>query len=156
MSLPTVNEWYVFDAGTIPINMCEKVVKWAEGGWQPSTVDINRELSEEERIEGKKFDYQSNTNIRSSEIVWCNEQWIFDLIWPYLMKANKFAGWKYDITSAEEIQLTRYRPGGYYYFHVDGHGDHLAAFKNPENRFLDGNVRKLSMSVILNLSLIHI
>ena len=26
----------------------------------------------------------------------------------------------------------------------------MAAFKNPENRFLDGNVRKLSMSVILN------
>ena len=35
-------------------------------------------------------------------------------------------------------------------FHSDGTGDHLSKFNMPGNKFLDGHVRKLSMSVILN------
>jgi len=65
-------------------------------------------------------------------------------------QANDEAGWRYDIKSAESVQVTRYKKGGFYNFHNDGRGDHLSAYNDPTNFFLHGNVRKLSMSVMLN------
>ena len=47
-------------------------------------------------------------------------------------------------------QITRYKKGGFYNFHRDGSGDHLSAYNNPQNAFMHGHVRKLSMSVMLN------
>ena len=65
-------------------------------------------------------------------------------------QANKEAGWRYEIKAAESCQITRYKKGGFYSFHRDGCGDHLSAYNNPQNSFLHGYVRKLSMSVMLN------
>jgi len=67
-----------------------------------------------------------------------------------MVTANDQAGWKYDIKAAETIQITRYKKGGFYGFHKDGRGDNLAAYNRPDNHFLHGNVRKLSMSILLN------
>ena len=57
--------------------------------------------------------------------------------------ANERAGWKYDITFAETIQITRYTKNGFYSWHRDGIGAHKEIISR-------GSVRKLSMSVILN------
>ena len=65
-------------------------------------------------------------------------------------EANELAGWKYDIRSAENMQITRYKKGGFYKFHKDGIGDHLSAHDVPDNLFVHGRVRKLSMTVLLN------
>jgi PKHD-type hydroxylase len=65
-------------------------------------------------------------------------------------QANEEAGWRYEIKAAESVQITRYKKGGFFNFHTDGRGDHLSAYKSPNNGFLHGNVRKLSMSVMLN------
>ena len=65
-------------------------------------------------------------------------------------KANIEAGWKYDIRAAESSQVTRYKKGGFYNFHRDGSQDHLSKYNNPDNTFMHGHVRKLSMSVMLN------
>ena len=67
---------------------------------------------------------------------------------PY--EANKIAGWNLDIKAAESMQLTRYRKGGFYDFHMDGKADHLSTYDMPDNRFMHGHVRKISMSIILN------
>ena len=48
------------------------------------------------------------------------------------------------------MQITRYRKGGFYYFHRDGRGDHLSAYNNPQNAFMHGHVRKLSMTTLLS------
>ena len=55
-----------------------------------------------------------------------------------------------NIKAAESCQITRYKKGGFYNFHSDGTGDHLSTFNSPDNKFLHGHVRKLSMSVMLN------
>ena len=67
-----------------------------------------------------------------------------------MLQANDKAGWKYHIKYAESCQITRYKKGGFYNFHRDGFGDHLSAYDMPDNEFLHGHVRKLSMSVMLN------
>ena len=64
--------------------------------------------------------------------------------------ANEKAGWNYHIKAAESMQITRYKKGGFYYFHTDGNGDHLSTYNNPQNAFLHGHVRKLSMTTLLS------
>ena len=59
-------------------------------------------------------------------------------------------GWGFDIKAAETMQLTRYRKGGFYSFHRDGMGDKLSVYDIPENTFMHGHVRKLSMTLLLN------
>ena len=146
----TVNEWFVFDAGTIDKKTCNKIKSWASKKWEASTVDIKKDTTDEERKTGRQTDYKLDDKIRISDIAWCNEQWLYDIIWPWMMQANDEAGWRYEIKAAESSQITRYKKGGFYSFHRDGMGDHLSAYHNPQNAFMHGHVRKLSMSVMLN------
>ena len=145
----TTNEWYVFDEG-ITVAECNKIKRIGRGKWEDASVDTAKGITDEERKTGKKGDFQIDTKIRISEVVWSNEQWLYDLIWPYMMQANEEAGWKYDIKYAESCQITKYKKGGFYKFHKDGSQDSLSAYHNPQNAFMHGHVRKLSMSIILN------
>ena len=144
------NEWYVFNKNTIDKKTCNKIKRWASKKWEPSEVDTKKETTDEERKTGKKGEFKPDPKIRVSDIAWCNEQWLYDIIWPYMDWGNQQAGWKYNIKYAESCQITRYKKGGFYKFHRDGMGDHLSAYHNPQNAFMHGHVRKLSMSVILN------
>ena len=147
----TTNEWYVFGKDSIDKKTCNKIKKYASNKWYVAEVEDNREdLSAEERKHGRVPEYRPNEGVRISDVAWCNEQWIYDIVWPYMIRANKEAGWKYNIKSAESCQITRYKKGGFYSLHQDGLGDHLSAYDNPTNTFLHGNVRKLSMSIMLN------
>ena len=105
---------------------------------------------DEERIIGEKPIPGIDKKIRISDVTWTSDQWIYDTIWPFMEEANELAGWKYDIRGAESMQITRYKKGGFYYFHKDGRGDHLSAYDYPNNEFKHGHVRKLSMTVLLN------
>ena len=67
-----------------------------------------------------------------------------------MQEANEKAGWGYHIKAAESMQITRYRKGGFYNFHKDGNGDQLSAYHNPQNAFMHGHVRKLSMTTLLS------
>ena len=73
---------------------------------------------------------------RISDVSWVTDQWVYDTIWPYMQEANQRAGWGYHIKAAESMQITRYRKGGFYNFHLDGNGDHLSAYHNPGNALL--------------------
>ena len=146
----TVNEWFIFEDGAIDTKTCKKIRRWASKKWEVSAVDTKKGTTAEERKKGREGDYKPDPKTRISDIAWCNEQWLYDLIWPYMQQANDEAGWKYDIRGAESCQITRYRKGGFYSFHRDGNGDHLSTHNYPGNDYLHNHVRKLSMSVILN------
>ena len=150
MSNVNTNEWYVFGGGTVDKKTCNKIKKWASKKWEPSAVDTSKDTTDEERKTGRKGDYKPDPKQRISDIAWCNDQWLYDIIFPHMNKANDESGWRYHIKAAESAQITRYKKGGFYNFHRDGLGDHLSAYHNPENAFLHGHVRKLSMSVMLN------
>ena len=150
MTVVNLNEWYFFEGDTIDKKTCNKIRGWAKDKWIPSAVDTSKSVTDEERKIGKKPDYKPNTKMRISDVAFCNEQWLYDLIFPFMQRANYEAGWRYDIKAAESVQITRYKKGGFYSLHQDGIGDHLAAYNNPDNAFLHGHVRKLSMSIMLN------
>ena len=145
----SINEWFYFTEG-LDKKTCNKIRNSAKGKWEVSGVDTKTDPTDEERITGAKLIHATDKNVRISDVVWTTDQWIYDTIWPYMLEANDRAGWKYDITDAESMQITRYKEGGFYKFHKDGKGDCLSAYDQPDNQFTHGNVRKLSMSVLLN------
>ena len=144
-----VNDWYYF-IGAIDKNICDAIKKLTKNKWEKSEVDTKRGVTDEERKTGVKPIPAIDENARISDIVWTNDQWIYDTIWPYMREANEKTGWRYDIKAAEDMQITRYKKGGFYYFHKDGMGDHLSVYDIPDKEFMHGRVRKLSMTVLLN------
>ena len=145
----SVNEWFVFDVG-LDDKTCNKLKRHASKKWEVSEIDTKKETTKEERKSGRKSKVDVDKRTRISDVAWTNDQWVYDLIWPYMMGANENAGWQYDITSAESAQITRYKKGGFYNFHRDGLACHLSKYNNTENAFFHDKVRKLSMTILLN------
>jgi PKHD-type hydroxylase len=143
------NDWFYF-IGALDKKTCNKIRNTAKGNWEKSGVDTKKDTTNEERISGAKPIPGIDKKTRISDVVWTTDQWIYDTIWLYMQEANERAGWKYDITGAEPMQITRYKKGGFYNFHKDGKSDHLSAYDEPNNEFMHGHVRKLSMTVLLN------
>jgi PKHD-type hydroxylase len=130
------NEYYYFNEA-IDKKTCNKIIKLGDKGFDEAVV-------------GHRGEGIVDKEIRTSKTAWSSDQWLYDLIWPYMEEANAQSGWKYDIKAAEPVQITRYEKDGFYNFHRDGKSDNLGAYNEPENKFTHGNVRKLSMSIILN------
>jgi hypothetical protein len=86
------NEWYYFDNAIID-EVCDQLIHAGE-------------------YEFKKAEIQSGEDdgSRRSDIKFINEQWLVDLIWPFMLDANT----------------------------------------DKDQKFLYGNVRKLSMTILLN------
>ena len=111
----------------------------------------------------------STTYVRDSEVAWLDEKWIYDLVHPYIDRANKAAGWNYQWDCSEQFQFTVYNPGGFYGWHTDGGMCHFSKYKRvipgitPENedgtypndytvdKWRVGKIRKLSATINLNV-----
>ena len=144
-----VNEWFTFDS-VIDEETCNKILSLVNEDWEDAKVDRAEEFSKEERLIGRESDFRIEKGSRISKVFGTDEQWIYDLIWPFMLQANNNSGWRYDIIASESSQITRYDKGGFYNFHVDGTGDHLTAYDLPDKPYMHGNVRTLSMSIMLN------
>ena len=131
------NDYYYWN-NEISHKICKKLIKLGKGKWDQAQTFGSRDKN------------KSIDNIRKSDIVWINDQWVYDLIWNYMLAANERAGWNYNIVAAESCQVTRYTKDGFYSWHKDGMGSHKEVHNNPDSEFLHNNTRKLSMSVILN------
>ena len=134
---PRENEYWYWKS-KISHEDCQKIINLSEDNWNEADTF------------GSEVDIQMKVGVRKSDIVWITEQWVYDLIWNYMCEANENAGWKYNIVAAESCQITRYTKGGFYSWHKDGIGAHNAVSNLPNNKFLHGNARKLSMSILLN------
>ena len=86
-----VNEWFYFN-NAIPEKTCNKIKKLGNGRFESATVDTYGDTTEEERKIGRKSDFNVDAKIRISDVTWTNEQWLIDLIWPYMIGANANVG----------------------------------------------------------------
>jgi len=133
----TFNEWYTFQKG-FDKETCEKIIKLGEDGFDDASIEGNGD-----------DDGLIDKGVRVSDVKFLeNCRWIIDLITPYIETANINAEWKFDIVGLGKLQLTRYKKGGFYDWHRDGRGDHIAGmqYKDDPNKY----VRKLSISVLLD------
>ena len=111
------------------------------------------ELSKNKWTKGKiQYSVQSNLKLqkktRNSDVVWCDDDWLYKICWDYLNAANKNANWNFKISACEPMQITRYKKNGHYDFHFDGNG--FTKISKPEDALLHETVRKLSMTIVLN------
>ena len=144
------NEWF-FYTSAIDEKTCNKIKSISKkNDFEESKVDIKHDITDEERKTGKVAEYSQDKKSRISDVSWSNDQWVINLIWPYMLKANKEAGWNFDIKAVETMQITRYNPNGFYGWHRDGNADCLSVYNNPNNKFMHGHARKLSMTILLN------
>ena len=151
--------WHFVDALTD--DQCDKIIKLGDskgiakattrGNRDTSTVPQNDMTLEEFLKDLESKNISDSGYIRDSFVSWFNDQWVYDLVWPYLNTANKNAGWNYDYDYAENLQYTVYNKGGFYGWHVDSDTDYHAAYPMDDNlEYLRGKIRKLSMTVNLS------
>jgi PKHD-type hydroxylase len=122
-----------------------------------------------EELKKKGID-DKNLYVRDSQVAWLRDQWLYDLLFPYIQEANVRTGWNWQWDYAESFQFTQYKPSGFYSWHKDGPSDWFGAYKRyiygitpkplkadgntPEHYVTDhkmvGKIRKISMTLNLN------
>jgi len=128
----------------------------------------DKTIEELKKQVGQNKDIEQERYVRDSEVAWFNNQWLYDLIHPFLYQANNEAGWKYEWDFSESFQFTKYNKGGFYGWHADGTSCNFGKYKRhipgvspttPDggpikgyttNHNMIGKVRKLSITINLN------
>jgi len=127
------NYYWIFKKG-LTNKFCDEIVEYSLSQKDniATTGGYEKKLSKEDlkKLKG---------SIRDSNIVWLNENWIYKEIHPFLIEANKKAGWNYNWDYSESCQFTKYKIGQYYTWHTD-------TITNAS----DGKIRKISMSCVLS------
>tara|TARA_B110000285_G_C15099408_1_gene604084 strand:- start:63 stop:656 length:594 start_codon:yes stop_codon:yes gene_type:complete len=117
----------------IDSNICKKIIDIGKDGW------FTAKVGDDDKVDLKT---------RKTDVVFSNDEWLYDICWEYLKTANKNANWNFEISSCEPMQVTKYKKGGHYDFHLDGNG--FTKYNTPDNIFTHGKTRKLSMTIILS------
>lgn len=131
----TKSNFWKFD-DVISDNQIKQIIDIGYGiGWKQSTIGG---VSSEQDVD--------TSVILGDRIFFNDQQWLYNLIFPLMHIANENAGWKFDITRAEDFHITRWDIGGHYDYHIDGLGFH--EYKTDNN--LNGMTRKISIVIWLN------
>ena len=102
--------WWTFPE-YVDSQICKKIIDYGKDNW------IEAFITDDARTTSTL-----NKKVRDTQVVWCNEQWIYDLVWNYLHTANQNTFWNFQIDSCEAMQIGKYGKGGHYEFHQDGNG----------------------------------
>lgn len=128
-------------------------------------------------LQKKKID-PASVYVRDSNVTFLDDPALYQLIWPFIHKANENAGWNFDWDYTENFQFTKYSKEQFYGWHTDSnentyeefdpklHAIHknqdgspmldMSGAEMPEefhrttNSHMIGKIRKLSVTVSLN------
>jgi PKHD-type hydroxylase len=190
------NYWWFKSA--IPAHICNQIIemginsmleqesKYGEGitagttgGWKQKTDDLavpsNSSSALALKKKGLNFD---NVYVRDSNVTFLNTPALYELVWPFVHKANKEAKWNFEWDHTEDFQFTKYGVNQFYGWHADSSGFPYRSFdpavdpirKHPDgtpildsggnpipedhdrtaNTKLLGKIRKLSVTISLN------
>tara|TARA_B100000780_G_C20839893_1_gene333768 strand:+ start:43 stop:624 length:582 start_codon:yes stop_codon:yes gene_type:complete len=92
----------------------------------------------------------SDEGVRTGSNFFDNQQFVYDLVWPFMIAANENAKWNFEISSAESYQISKYEVGDFHKQHMDGMGTEGTKLINPTKENLHNKTRKLSMIMPLN------
>ena len=120
--------YYCYYKKVIPLETCKKILKAGR-----------------KKIIEKATTIDKTVNLRDCKVSWINDKWIYDIINPFIHKANKELGWNFDWDWNETSQFTIYEKGHYYGWHTD---QVATPMKHP-NKNINGKIRKLSLTLQL-------
>jgi len=129
-----LKNYYWYFKGEIPENVCDDIVRHGNS----KVLD--------QGLVGSTDNVTNNKEIRKSEVCFLNDQWLYNLILPYVHIANKNAGWNFDWNWSESIQFTKYKPDEFYTWHAD---DLPSPFGEKSHPNYKDKIRKLSVTVNL-------
>lgn len=135
------NYWY-FDS-VIPKDMCEEIIRLGKekieeqknlGNLVEGITHGNTEKGQNKDAIAQGTNFLKNLKNkkiynRDSTVAWFEDQWMYDLITPYIKLGNKNAGWNFDVDWSERFQFTTYDKNGFYSWHHDGGSDIHSAYK---------------------------
>ena len=136
-----LNHYWYFSNALTP-RFCDEVLQYGK--------KHQEQLARTGGFEKEKLSKDEIKNIkkkRDSHIVWMNDKWIYKEILPYVMEANKNAGWNFDFDWSESCQFTKYSPGQYYGWHCDSWA---VPYNKPNSLETHGKIRKLSVTCSLS------
>ena len=173
------NNFYFFK-GAIPKETCEKIIQMGiaknmdsgttGGGMSKKDRPDKKPLNLKTHHEAQAEDGIDNYYVRDSQVSWLSEKWLYDLVCPFIYKANDSANWRFDIDWHEEFQFTTYQNTGFYSWHSDGGSDWNSVYRKyiegydelpdmvkqeklpdrfSHNPKMFGKVRKLSLTLNL-------
>lgn len=137
--------WYFNDA--IPEHVCDQITKFAF-----------EKLKKEQATTGNFFEkYKKGIPLteeekekirtkRDSIVSFFSEQWVYNVVYPFIRVANFNAGWNFDWDFSEACQFTEYSKNQFYDWHCDSWEE---PYKEPENLHRHNKIRKLSVSCLL-------
>ena len=117
----------------VPIKTCNKILK----------VCRKKIIEQATTIKG------DDKTKRNCKIAWITEQWIYDIINPFIHSANKNAGWNFQWDWNESSQFTIYEKGHYYGWHSDRSEKTLDILTKKGHKNYKGKTRKLSLTLQL-------
>jgi PKHD-type hydroxylase len=127
------NFWFFKKA--IPNKICDKIYKLGS-------------LKEEKiGVVGKPIIGEELKRTRNSNVSWLNEKWVYDLVDPFFVTANKNADWNFEFDYFESAQFTKYNKGQHYNWHADGFPE---PYNNPNDLNYHNKIRKLSGVLFLS------
>ena len=145
IQMVNTNSFWYWD-NVIPKEECDKIINLYPDKWVDAKVHTDRI----ERSRDFDRDIGHDINTRNSQVIFFSDKWVFELAYSFIKSANEQAGWEYDIESMENLQLTRYETEGFYGWHSDGPSDNFGKYDRPKDDLLNGLIRKLSITVLLN------
>ena len=72
-------DYWVFP-NEINKSVCDKIINAPDNDWK--TAKVYKYTGGDHRVDKKE---------RITDVAWCNERWLYDLVWTYLEIANKNA-----------------------------------------------------------------
>lgn len=131
------NSYYYFKSA-LSEKFCDEVIHYALQ--QKETLGLTGSY---EKDELNKKNIKKLKQIRNSDLVWLNENWIYKEVQPYVRMANEAAGWNFQWDSSEQIQFTKYKLNQFYDWHCDSWDK---PYDKPNEPIQHRKIRKLSMT----------
>lgn len=138
--------------GELSAEICDSIIKTALSREKQRAIthEINRRRSDSVRdLKEDPLQPEEEKKLlrkRNSSIVWLDEQWIFDLLHPYINTANKNAGWNFQWDWTESSQFVAYEKDQFYGWHTDS-SDKVSSNKRWKGSF--NKIRKISSNIQL-------
>lgn len=140
-----LQNYYYYFRKALSHKFCDDVIKHGLSKTQQKGV-IGSEKSKLEKSKNKEKTKKDLLKIRNSNVVWINDQWIYNAISPFIEEANTEAGWNFETDWMEDCQFTIYNKSQHYSWHAD---QFVQPIQSPDKNF-DGKIRKISAIVSLS------
>lgn len=134
-----LNNFYIFDS-VLPNNFCDDLIRFGE-----EKSNIQLALTGDSIPPKTEKDFKNLYKQRNSSVAWIDEPWVWNQVQPYIIEANKEAGWNFDLDHSENAQWTKYSETQHYSWHVDSFP---SPYNEPRRRDY-GLTRKLSATISL-------